>query len=331
MAITTARTTMNGKPVLTIPAKGVINFKSGFAHKLLCDGPTFSTGTACAYSCSFCYVPSAMLKLTKPLLDREGVRHEDVVIRRGGALKALRNQLFTAKGLLRFNDPNDRRVIYSSPLVDVAANVELVNETVDACRLLLDCTHWQIRLLSKSNLLPMVARQLFESHPKLAMERMIFGVSTGTLNDALAKAFEEGTPLVSKRIASLHKLQDDGWRTFGMVCPSLPCSDYDHFAREAADTIRVDKCEHIWAEVINVRGESMTRTVSALRSAGFEWEADELARVSTNKEAWEAYARRTFLAHTRFVPTEKLRFLQYVNNGNRPFWSAYDKRGAILL
>src|SRR5947208_2637146 len=54
------------------------------------------------------------------------------------------------------------------------------------------------------------------------MTRMIFGVSTGTFDDRLAAAFEEGTPLVSKRINSLHVLQDNGFRTYAMVCPSLP-------------------------------------------------------------------------------------------------------------
>ena len=42
------RVRMNGKEVVFVKAKTVINFKSGFDHKLLCDGPTFSTGSACA-------------------------------------------------------------------------------------------------------------------------------------------------------------------------------------------------------------------------------------------------------------------------------------------
>lgn len=31
------RNTMNGKPVLGVPAKSIINFASGFEKKLLCD------------------------------------------------------------------------------------------------------------------------------------------------------------------------------------------------------------------------------------------------------------------------------------------------------
>jgi len=49
------RAIMNGKPVFDVPAKSVLNMESGFRHKLLCDGPTFTAGSACAYSCCFCY------------------------------------------------------------------------------------------------------------------------------------------------------------------------------------------------------------------------------------------------------------------------------------
>src|SRR5436309_5014313 len=256
-----SRATMNKKPVYEVPAKTVINFQSGFAHKLLCDGPTFSTGSACAYSCAFCYVPDLMRK--SPHLRDIRQPHESVVIRRAGAIEAMRTQLVDRHGRPKFNDLNDGRVIYASPLVDIAANMDLVRETIEACKLILELTHWQIRLLSKSNLLPIIAREL----PR---DRIIYGVSTGTLDDKLAVAFEQGTPLPSKRLQSLHWLQDNGYRTFGMICPSLPQTEYDAFAREMSDAIRAEKCEHIWAEIINVRSESMTRTVAALRAAGLQ-------------------------------------------------------------
>src|SRR5687768_1875725 len=115
------RTTMNQKPVITMPTKTIVNFKSGFQKKLLCDGMTFSTGTACAFSCSFCYVPAAMLKLTKMTEDQ----HMAHVIRREHPLEVLEKQLLDSKG--RPKHLNDGpKVIYASPLVDVAANMELV-------------------------------------------------------------------------------------------------------------------------------------------------------------------------------------------------------------
>jgi DNA repair photolyase len=323
------RATMNGKPVFTREAKTVINFESNFSHKLLCDGPTFSAGDACVYSCAFCYVPDLVRKLRAiPQFEHVKGAHEDIVIRREGAAEIARRQLTDRHGRPKFKDPNDRRVIYSSPLVDCAGNMELVRETIEICRTILELTNWDIRLLSKSNLLPKVAEGLDEKDVK---ERVIFGVSTGTLDDGIAKAFEAGTPLVSKRIQSLHWLQDNGFRTFGMICPSLPHENYQKFAREAAAAIRAERCEHVWAEVINLRGESFTRTLKALRAARFDWEADHVDGVMTYKDAWETYARATFDAHASVLPKGKLRFLQYVTPTTKEWWERQKSRGAVVL
>lgn len=343
-----ARGRMNGKPVFNVPAKSILNLDSGFKHKLLCDGPTFSTGSACAYSCSFCYVEDLMQKNPhwKDVKKQSPeAKFENVVIRREGSVAALLKQLTYADGSPRFADPTDRRVIYGSPLVDVAANMYLVRETVEICKTILELTNWQIRLLSKSNLLPKVAEAL-ANHPRIAyhdgelegFDRIIFGVSTGTLDDNLAAAFEHGTPLVSKRIASLHWLQDNGFRTFGMICPSLPQENYAKFSREMMDAIRANLCEHVWGEVINARGESFRRTFDAILAADYCAEAAHFDEVSKDKIAWEKYARTTFENHADALRGQtgpdglpKLRFLQYVTKDSRPWWAARQNEGAILL
>lgn len=343
------RSTMNGKPVLTRPAKTIINMESGFKDKLLCDGPTFSLGDACAYNCSFCYVPAMMAKAG---YIPKAHKHAAMVVRRENALDVLRMQLLTlskCKGFFvpKYADPTDQRVIYSSPLVDVAANMDLVRETIEACSIILKYTHWHIRLLSKSNLLPHVARGLIKAanDSKGAFtvndtaRRMIYGVSTGTLDDGQAAAFEQGCPKPSKRIESLHWLQDEGFRTFGMLCPSLPQRNYTQFAQDLLHAIRPEKCEHIWAEVMNVRGSSLSNTVSALHHAGFEWQASALQRVSEDTGAWEEYARATFHAlrfnlapHTHLAGgMPRLRFLQYVTPRTRDYWAEYTTQGAVLL
>lgn len=326
---TPTRQTMNSKPVFTVPAKTVINFKSHFDKKLLCDGMTFTAGDACAYSCSFCYVDSMQTK-RRDWLESHGVTgdHMSHVVRRENAVDILRKQIMSKQPSFRMK----KQVIYSSPLVDVAANMELVRETVEICKVILSETWWDIRLLSKSNLLPRIAESLadWDIHNR-AKSRIIYGVSTGTLDDKLAAAFEEGTPLVSKRIESLHWLQDNGFRTFGMICPSLPQENYFHFSQSMADAIRVEKCEHVWAEVINVRGDSFTRTIKALDAAGFTKESNRVASVTMMKHKWEQYARSTFEAHTNSIPANKLRFLQYVTNDTRDWWKAREAQGAVLL
>ena len=297
---TNPREIMNRKPVLQRRAKTVLNMESmQFQEKLLCDGIVFNLGDACAYSCSFCYVGMSQRYQAPPLIkvhneaNGKNLQFRDVVIRRKDAINLLRDQLLKKDGSPRHQDPDDRRVVYSSTLVDVATNMELLRETAEACNLILEHTSWDIRLLSKSHLLHRLVADLLV--PKRFHQRLIFGFSTGTLDDRAAAAIEEGTAKVSKRLESLHWLQDRGLRTFGMICPSLPQDDYDRFSREACEAIRADRCEHVWAEVINLRGESLTRTVDALKRAGLQAEAERLHSVSGSgaSDRWENYARES--------------------------------------
>ena len=328
------RTTMSGKPVFTVPAKSVINFQSKFGAKLLCDGMTFTAGDSCTMSCSFCFVEAMQKKRVKWFEDH-GVTgdHFDHVIRRENAVEIARKQIMSKPKSFR----QKKQVIYGSPLVDVCGNQELMRETVEICKVILELTNWDIRLLSKSNLLPKVAKALEEWDSKQPMNethatgcRVIYGVSTGTLDDELAAAFEQGTAKVSKRIESLHWLQDNGFRTFGMICPSLPQDDYVDFAWSMSKALRDEKCEHVWAEVINLRGESFTRTEKALLDAGFRRKATQLSDVSHGGSDWENYARDTFRSLS--VPfAGKLRFLQYVTKDTRAWWEAQKQNGAIPL
>jgi DNA repair photolyase len=308
---------MNGKPVHEVPVKTIITMKSGFQEKLLCDGPTFSAGDACAYSCGFCFVEAQLARLGRvaEVLDGSGKPFSEIVIRRKDTLHTVVRQLCSKNNTPLFADPNDKRVIYASPFVDVAANMELVAETTEICRIILKLTNWQIRLLSKSHLLPKIALALEEYKA-----RMIFGVSTGTLDNKLAASFEQGTALVSKRIQSLHWLQDNGYRTFGMVCPSLPHTDYLNFSNDMVAALRIQYLEHVWAEVLNVRGASMIRTIADLNARGYADEANRLKAVSTDKFLWEEYAQATFLAHCQTVPRTKLRFLQYPSSQTLAWW-----------
>ena len=323
---------MGGKPVFEINAKTVIDFDSDFGHKRLCDGLTFSLGSICVYSCSYCYVISQILKQEAIQAVRRaagllGKRLEDVVIRRSDALRILRRQLTINKPL--GVDLQKKAVIYTSPLVDAAGNMTLVKETVAACGTIFNLTNWDVRILSKGNLLPEVAKLI----PGEFKDRVIYGVSTGTLDVGLCKAFERGTALVSKRLESLHWLQDNGYRTFGMLCPILPQEDYEKYVKQALKAIRVDRCEHVWAEVINLRGDSFPATCEALEKGGFAVDADRLRSVCGPKsgQAWDQYARDAFEALARHIPPEKLRFLQYAKIAHAEWWIKQENRGAILL
>jgi len=261
------------------------------------------------------------------LLENEGRKHEQVVVEINDPVKAVREELLDEDGKPRHKEPKDTQVIYASPLVDVAGTPAQVNVTVAICQEILKHTNWQIRLLSKSVKLVDVAEALKE-HKK----RMIYGFSTGTLEDDVTRSFEIGTSSVSGRLKALKKLQDDGYRTFGMLCPILPQSDYAAFAKKVAKEIDIEACEEVWAEALNARGDAMRDTSAALRRKNFNAQADLMDKVSGDNMAWENYAEQTFLALTKVIPAKKLHFLQYVDNAkNYAAWEKHQAKGAVLL
>lgn len=205
---------MMGKPVLMTDCR-ILNLDSGFKHKHLCTGPTFSAGSACAFRCEYCFVEAQVG--TKPFVTDvlAGRKFQDVVIRRNDAVNKLRSELRTRRGELKFKNANG--VIYGSPLVDIAATKELTNETIEIVQELLTNTGWDVRLLSKSPLIINIAESLSEEQK----HRVIFGLSTGTLDDKLARSIEPTCPSASKRCEALRWLQDNEFRTFAMLCIRL--------------------------------------------------------------------------------------------------------------
>lgn len=323
---------MGTKPVFAVLARTVINPNSGFAHKKLCTGPTFSTGDCCVYSCQYCSLKLGRASQYVREVVREatagGHKRSDIVVRRLNALEVAKANLEKLGDMVR-----EPHVVFTSPNVDPAANMTLVHETADIVDVILERTAWEIRVLSKSNLLPKLADLIPDKHRM----RVIYGVSTGILDDRLAATIETGAALPSKRIASIRELQDRELRTYGMICPSLPQespSAYLEFSREAAAALRVEKMERVWAEVINLRGPSMRDTLDALHNDGFAREAELLNAVSGpgSRCRWDAYARSTFLAHRQVMGPEKLCFLQYVKGEIEAFWwNQHASGGAIPL
>jgi len=393
-----------GKPVFWINS-GPLNIKSGFGHKRLCDYLTVTAGTACAYGCEYCYAESTTTnqQAVRDILTQNGKQFNEVVIRRNNAVQHLvqdltRNKkknenIQTAEELLtpelietwglkdqwslqdrvaKYRGPEwEGKVIYASPLVDVAPTKELASETVEMCDAILRLTPFHIRLLSKSPILEDVAKQLAARFPDPqlgAKARVIFGLSTGTLDDKVAAAIERHAPSPSARIKALHRLQDNGFRTYGMLCPILPQKDaaaYKQFAQAAMKAIRADKCEEIWAEAVNFRAggkepaknpddqrqrDSFEATLQALVTGGFQEEADMFELVATDSQAWEQYTRTLFEALVEAVPQQtipnlilgpkvkaerpnKLWWLQYPQNyaSITDYWVNQEVNGAVLL
>ena len=378
-----------GKPVW-LCTTAPFNAKSGFQHKLLCDGYTFSAGTSCAYSCRYCYVESQVLKQkpVRQVLERSQRRFDEVVLRRREPLRQLARQL-TRRATSADQDNRCERlqsaalveqlglqgraakymgaeykgkVIYASPLADVAATKELAAETVELCELMLRLTAFDIRLLSKSPLLAShVAQPLAERMPE-SKTRVIYGLSTGTVGDGtvagnkyadrVARAIEPDAPSPTRRLQAIHWLQDNGFRVYGVVCPILPQADPVEYARQVVQAIRADRCEHVWAEPFNARvqksanseeaasarpRDSFAATLDGLLEAGFAEEAQRFQRQTGDPGQWEHYARATFEAFAEAVPPlnggPRLRWLQYPGDYEviTSYWAGKQAQGAVLL
>lgn len=111
-------------------------------------------------------------------------------------------------------------------------------------------TSFQVRVLTKFDT---VGRRewidLFRSYPG----RFVVGLSVGTLDDAWARKVEFGTSSPSARVRALHRLQDAGVPTFGMLCPIFPDALAVDGVERLVEAIRPERCETVWSEAFNDR------------------------------------------------------------------------------
>ena len=216
-----------GKPVIMQTCR-VLNLDSGFRHKYLCSGPTFTAGTACAYNCSYCFVESQVG--TKPFVSNVLGQSDfrDVVIRRCDPVGTLKRELYDARGKPKYKSAKGE--IYGLPLVDIAAHHELIEETNEIVQLILGATGWDIRLLSKSSAIVKIAKSLAPEQKK----RVTFGLSTGTLNDDYARAIRANLSAANQA----HRgpaLAPGPWLSHFWHAVSNPAAADGRFYREGAD------------------------------------------------------------------------------------------------
>src|SRR5579859_456511 len=90
----------NGKPVFQIPTRQVISLTSAFDNKKLCDGPTFTLGLSCAFTCSFCYVEAQLARHPAILriMKETGLRFDQIVVEKEDPLHVLKRELLNREG-----------------------------------------------------------------------------------------------------------------------------------------------------------------------------------------------------------------------------------------
>lgn len=179
------------------------------------------------------------------------------------------------------------KVLIFSQLTDsFAPTVVASGLTMRVLILLLERTSFRIRILTKSAL---VARDdliaLYLKYPG----RFVVGLSIGTLDDDWASKVEIGTSSPTARVKALHKLQNAGVPTFGMLCPIFFDALRGKGVEQLIQAIRPDRCETVWAEPYNDRDNwRVVRAGYAPESYGY----GQMTAIyeKGDRAQWSAYA-----------------------------------------
>lgn len=311
---------MNKKRFYYTGKTGIARTK-GFEHKLLAKY-SVNIGNICEFGCTFCYVPSITnkQKAVKSILDK-GYKIEEFSLYRYKD-----NVLFTVAHDLRNIKQSDHGTVIFCTTCDPCATLEHADISIDAIKLIMERSNLQVRVLSKSILIKNIAKSLSSNK-----KRIIYSLSTGTSYEEVSNAIEQNASPIKKRIEILHWLQDNDFRTYGMICPVIP-SEVNR-VNELINQVRPELCEDVWVEAVNVRGKSLVNTYECLIKAGLEKHALELKRVMGNKNDWIEYSKELFLNFQNEMrqrgQLKKLHFLQYVSPDDREFFEKQE--GAICL
>ncbi len=176
-----------------------------------------------------------------------------------------------------------------SMLTDAFSGPPLESGTTRAAiDLLLAHTSFRIRVLTKNSVVGTSEkwRNLFSDY----RDRFVVGLSIGTLDPEFARAVEIGTPPPAARITALHRLQDAGVPTFGMLCPIFPYNVRAGALDDLVSAIRPAMCETVWAEPFNDR-DNWRVVRDGFRVGSNEWDWFGAAFDSPAGDyVWSSYA-----------------------------------------
>ncbi len=165
-------------------------------------------------------------------------------------------------------------------------------------------------------------------------DRFVVGLSIGTLNDEWARCVEMGTSSPTARIEALHRLQDAGVPTYGMLCPVFPDVLLEDRLDELINQIQPDVVEDVWSEPFNDRMNwEVVRDGCVPDAAGRVW----LENVYGEKrwDLWSQYATDLFLAlHDRAKREQwlwKLRYLLYEDHITEADANRIGDKAGIML
>ena len=283
--------------IVNVPSiKEPITASPGFAKKLLSDYK-LDLAALCGFGCAYCssnsgnylrqkrkdFASLAMDQIGEPITPFDDPA---LVYAWPDVLEKLDRQLGNKDGTW-----GQGKTLVFSMLTD-GFSPQLVKDgvTEKALRTVLDRTSFRIRVLTKNACVG--SREwirFFAQH----RERFVVGLSIGTLDDKWAKRIEIGTPSPSARVKALHRLQDAGIPTYGMLCPVFPENMEGDRLEQLVDAIRPQHVEHFWAEPFNDRVNwKQVRKLHKTGSTGHAWLTDVYEH--KNRAIWSSYATELY-------------------------------------
>ncbi len=128
--------------------------------------------------------------------------------------------------------------------------------------------------------------EFFQAHPG----RFVIGLSIGTLDDAWASRVEIGTSSPTARVKALHRLQDAGVPTFGMLCPIFPDALASDGVERLVEAIRADRCETVWSEPYNDRNNWRAVADGHEDGSPARFMIEAMFNGAGSAKVWSAYA-----------------------------------------
>ncbi len=168
------------------------------------------------------------------------------------------------------------------------ALIAMVENALIAIR---DQSSLNVRILTRSPL----AKKHFDLYQTFG-NRLVFGMSIPTLDDALARIYEPRAPAPSLRLRTLREAKEAGLHVFAAMAPTYPeCDERD--LRRTLLALKELKPITIFHEPINVRAANVARIEAHARKLGTTLNT----AVFASDDAWRHYAYDSLLTVQRLA------------------------------
>lgn len=282
--------------VVDVPSiKEPITKSPGFAKKELADYK-LDLMALCGFGCSYCSSNSGnylrirredFADLTEQQLGERlyPATSPELTFRWPDVLDRLRAQL-----RIKSYGWGKGHTLVVSQLTDAFSGPAFTSgDTREALDLVLECTSFRVRILTKNSVVGLSPSWV--DYFRKWRDRVVVGLSIGTLDDEWAARVEIGTPPPSARVRALRALQDAGVPTYGMLCPIFP--DALEHLNELLSSVRPGECETVWAEPYNDRTNwASVRAGYAHDSDAWRWFTNTYE--NGDRRLWSDYAAKLY-------------------------------------